>query len=426
MSATHVGAARPRARLSLPASTFRAARTSRIALMRLGRMSMKGRQSGELERGSIVARIANRLPSVGFSHVLARAYGHGATVAPYAVQLATAVRDLARDPAPGELRALPWSTRVGAAPAGSPGAVRLRGELYLAPAEASIERGAPAPALRGAERARSAIVLVHGLGGDARSHYMVRMAQAAAQAGFDALTISLRGADGMTPDIYHAGQSSDVLDVLRALALGAPGRPARYEQLFLVGFSLGGHLALRAATEEGARDLPLRAVCAVCSPLDLAPAADALDEPSRAPYRRFIMAYLKAHYARVARTRPMPLDVRDVASIATFRAWDERITTPYFGFASVDAYYAEASVGARLEHLAAPALLVAARHDPMIGPESIVPAAERAGSGLGSRLTVRLAERGGHLVFPSDLDVGEAGPRGLVGQVLAFLCKHAR
>ena len=49
-----------------------------------------------------------------------------------------------------------------------------------------------------------------------------------------------------------------------------------YRRLYVLGYSLGGHVSLRLALEKLAT--PLRAVAAVCPPLDLVTCAKALDE----------------------------------------------------------------------------------------------------------------------------------------------------
>ena len=63
---------------------------------------------------------------------------------------------------------------------------------------------------------------------------------------------------------------------------------AGFERVLLFGYSLGGHLCLRFATEV--RDPRLRAVAAVCSPLDLDASVAGIDQPSGWLYRRYVLA----------------------------------------------------------------------------------------------------------------------------------------
>ena len=112
------------------------------------------------------------------------------------------------------------------------------------------------------------IILVHGLEGSSESGYARSMAYAALDRGYSAGRFNLRGCGGtehLAITSYHAGQTSDVLSVLRERRDGFSGLP-----LFLAGFSLGGNVALKLAGEFGdsAREL-LAGVCAVSTPIDL-------------------------------------------------------------------------------------------------------------------------------------------------------------
>jgi hypothetical protein len=86
---------------------------------------------------------------------------------------------------------------------------------------------------------QTVLLIVHGLSGNALSPYCTRAAYAAAQSGFSSLRLSLRGADYSGEDIFHGGTTDD----LRA-ALAAP-EIARYKHVLLLGYSVGGHIALR-------------------------------------------------------------------------------------------------------------------------------------------------------------------------------------
>lgn len=313
------------------------------------------------------------------------AAGHYWTVAPVALHMLRAARaDLARP--------VPWSTL---APDERLGAVRLSGVLHE-------------PAGDG----RALVVIVHGLGGDVGSHYVLAAARAALEAGFAALRLNLRGADGTGEALYHAGLTADLHAALASPAL------ARYERLYLLGYSLGGHLALRCATEP--LDPRVRAVASVCAPLDLRACVAAIDEPRRVFYRRYMLSSLHDLYATVARRRPVPIPPIEARRIRRIREWDERIIAPWFGFRSADQYYGDVSVAPRLARIALPTLIVAARHDPMIPEATLRPALER----LGAPVDVRWIDHGGHVGFPASVALGLPGRSGLPSQLMAWLARH--
>ena len=257
--------------------------------------------------------------------------------------------------------------------------------------------------------ARHLLLLVHGLGGSAESPYLVKAARAAHEVGLASLRLNLRGSDRRGDDYYHAGLTEDL-----AAALASPDL-APFAAIALVGFSLGGHLALRYLT--GQVEERVVAAAAVCAPLDLARGADEIDRPGRWLYRRYLLNHLFEIYERVAARREVPAPLARVRRARGLREFDGLVIAPRFGFADADDYYRRASVGPHLARLARPALLVLARHDPMVPAASV-------DSWLAARppaLTVRWSERGGHVGFPADLDLGLGGPPGLLAQLLAWL-----
>jgi predicted alpha/beta-fold hydrolase len=289
-------------------------------------------------------------------------------------------------------RATPWSLQVSDAEFGS---VRLTGLLY-------------APV--GAERL---VLLVHGLGGSAESTYLAPAVARAHALGIACLCLNLRGADGQGEDFYHAALTSDLHAALGSAEL------AQYRSLHVLGFSLGGHLALRMATEQ--HDPRLRSIAAICAPLDLGRSQRALDQGYRMPYRAYVLGRLKASYAEVAKRRPVPNPVERVLRVRRLREWDELTVVPRFGFGSASEYYARASVGPLLGTLRVPALLVLTEQDPMVPASTLRPALE----GAAPLLEVRWLGRGGHVGFPSGIDLGEPVPLGLEPQVLSWLERAA-
>jgi len=281
------------------------------------------------------------------------------------------------------------------------GTLELRGALHRGRHHAD---GGPA---------RPLVVAIHGLGGSIDSHYMIRTARAALAAGCDCLRLALRGADRRGADFYHAGLTADLEAALRSPAL------ADYRDVFVVGYSLGGHLALSYALAPG--DARLRAVASVCAPLDLAAAGAAIDHPRAAVYCGHVLTGLKQIYTEVARRRSVPTPLASVLQVRTIRAWDRLAVVPRFGFVSVDDYYQRVSVGPRLAGAQVPALVLSARADPMIPAATIAPHV----ADLPEAVTHRWLERGGHVGFPDGLvlGLGEAPP-GLAAQVLGWLLRR--
>lgn len=262
--------------------------------------------------------------------------------------------------------------------------------------------------LRHEPSARSLLMIVHGLGGDIDAPYAIAGARAAREAGLSCLRLNLRGADRSGEDFYHAGLTVDLHAALSSEEL------ARYEEVFVLGYSLGGHVTLRYATD--APDPRVAAVAAVSPPLDLDLSALAFDRPGCDVYRRNVLAGLKEIYSAVARRRPQPLASEEVQRIRKIREWDHKIVAPRYGFRSAEHYYQSVSVGHRLSEVSVRSLILFAKNDPMVIAKAVAPSTERCAG----KTTVRWIETGGHMAFPSKLDLDYGGTLGLEGQILSW------
>jgi predicted alpha/beta-fold hydrolase len=284
------------------------------------------------------------------------------------------LRDRVRPPFPPP--ATPWIGRVDDPQVG---AVRLTGLVDHVP---------------GAERI---LIVLHGMGGSAERAYCAHTAAAARASGMSSLRLNLRGADGSGEDIYHIGMVDDL-----AAAVAHPDL-AGYRDVVVLGFSLGGHVALRHAALHGPAG-GVRAVAAVCAPLDLAAGVAHIDHPLRWPYRRHLLDGVKEVYRQVAARRPMPMSVDAMMAIRTVREWDEKVVAPRFGFAGADDYYRKVGVAPLVSRLEVPVLFVAGSGDPKIPAWTLRPVLARASSSV----EIRWIRMGGHLGFPSEFDVMES------------------
>ncbi len=253
------------------------------------------------------------------------------------------------------------------------------------------------------------VVAVHGLGGSPESGYLTPIAIAADRRGWSCARLALRGADGRGGDFYHSGLTADLRDLLTAPDF------ARYERVFVVGFSLGGHIALRAATEpELSRRMT--AVAAVCPPLDLSAGADYLDHRARTGYRQYILRSLVDMYSEIARQKDLPTPVDAVRRARTIRGYDELTVVPRYGFRDAEDYYQSCAIAGNVEEISVRALMVHSPHDPMIPRSSVEPVLRRAPPDF----EVRWVSGAGHVYFPRSLDLGWGDEPGLAPQLMSW------
>ena len=259
-------------------------------------------------------------------------------------------------------------------------------------------------------------LVVHGLAGSSESRYAIRAAVALHRAGLHVVRLNLRGAgDGASfaPSFYHGGLTEDV--TVAADWLAARAETAR---IHVVAFSLGGTVALLAASEWGASPpAKVASVSAISPPLDLATASRWNERVAATFYRRHLLARLREMVLGQARRFPdvVRVDLRALGAARTVWQFDHDIVAPFHGFASAADYYARVSPGPRLARIAIPTLVVHADDDPLVPPSAIVPWLSRASPAVRS---VR-SPRGGHVTFARTMGARDLVHSFAIEQVIA-------
>jgi uncharacterized protein len=246
---------------------------------------------------------------------------------------------------------------------------------------------------------RLTAVLIHGLEGSSDSQYIQGLGMRAWAAGFNVIRMNMRncgGTDELTPTLYHSGLSGDVGAVVSHYA-----KRFNLHRFALVGYSMGGNLALKLAGEWGEHPL-LSAVATVCPAIDLAAGADALHEPMNRAYEWRFLRGLRRRYARKAELFPAqyatPAEIGPVNSI---RQFDNNVVARYCDFQDADDYYFRAASARVVDRIAVPTLILQAKDDPFIRlfPET------RAKLLSNSNIAFLETRHGGHCAYLS----GEAG-----------------
>jgi predicted alpha/beta-fold hydrolase len=234
-------------------------------------------------------------------------------------------------------------------------------------------------------------VLVHGLGGDHRSAFVSRTARMLLPRGWRVVRMDLRSCGkGVTlaRRPYHAGSSEDVRAALALIHRWSPHSP-----LALIGFSLGGNIALKLAGEAAGRPVPgLTRVAAVAPPIDLERCAGLIGQPRNRFYELHFLRELLALFRRRHRRFPDLPRVRFPKPLS-MRTYDELYTAPRCGFTGALDYYRRSSSLPLIGQIQIPALLLTARDDPFIAVEPFEKLTAPA------HVDVRILERGGHLGF---------------------------
>ncbi|MFO0670445.1 MAG: alpha/beta fold hydrolase [Polyangiaceae bacterium] len=237
------------------------------------------------------------------------------------------------------------------------------------------------------------VLLVHGIGGASDSLYMLRAVAPLLAAGYHVARLDLRGAGESladAPSLYHAGLSSDLDAVAAYLATDA-----RVSAVALLGFSLGGNLVLKLASEWGAAPPSYaRAVVAISPLVDLGPTSTALETRATTVYRVYVVRSLLAMAQSFSRRHPSrAIDLTGLSARSTVRDYDRAVVVPMHGFGTVERYYQSASAGPKLGAITVPTLFAFAKDDPMIPLRTVEPWAAKASPAV----RVLYTDRGGHV-----------------------------
>ena len=261
-----------------------------------------------------------------------------------------------------------------------------------------------------------AAILVHGLGGCARSPYVVRVGKRlAGRLQVRVVRMNLRGAGsgfGVSRSYYHSGRSDDLRRVAAWLARRAPGSP-----IALVGFSLGANLVLKLAGE--AADDPveqLDCVVAANPPVDLEACCRAIQDRRNRIYDRNFVRLLRHEVSRLHErfTDLEPIDLTAAQSLLDF---DELYTDPRNGFRHASDYYHRSSSNRWMDRIRVPGLVVHSLDDPFI------PAGSFAAIHFPPNLKCEMVPHGGHLGYWSH-HPWDGDRRWLEARVAHWLAEH--
>lgn len=219
---------------------------------------------------------------------------------------------------------------------------------------------------------------------------MLTLANRALQQGFDVVRLNVRscgGTERLSPTLYHSGLTDDLRSVIEQLSP---------QDVYLIGFSMGGNMALKLAGEWGdAVPQHVRGVCSISAPIQLAQCARRIGER-----RNWIYEYRFLRQLRAAVRRKQSLDAQfwpdlDLDRANSIYLFDELVTARTFGFENAADYYKRSSAAPYLDRVRVPALLIQAEDDPFI------PFSTYSHAALQQNRALRLLRTpsGGHVAF---------------------------
>jgi len=217
--------------------------------------------------------------------------------------------------------------------------------------------------------AKTIALLIHGLEGSAASSYMIATSNHLNEAGMDSVCFNLRscsGEDNLQLSTYHSGKTEDVDFVIHYLL-----ENYEYENIIIVGFSLGGNLTLKYLGEYQQTLSPkIKGAIAVSVPVDITTAEKEMDKLKNKLYVEIFLKTLKNKILEKAFKFPeYDLDKDKLFKATKFKHLEILYTVPVFGFKSTEDYWKKASSKPYLSKIDRPTLLINAKDDTFLSPE---------------------------------------------------------
>lgn len=235
-------------------------------------------------------------------------------------------------------------------------------------------------------------ILCHGLEGSSSSQYIISTGKLLNTHGWDIAALNYRGCSGVINDklhMYHSGSTSDLQVVIDSVI-------DDYDELILIGFSLGGNICLKYTGENAsAIDVKISRTIAVSVPVDLKAGSVNIGKRSNKIYERNFLKTLTQKAIEKHKQYPDAIDLSYLKGMKKLYDFDDRYTGPIHGFLNAEDYYAKCSSKQFLHDIKIPSLIVNALDDPFL-PEECYPYKEIESN---KHLQMLTPKYGGHVGF---------------------------
>jgi predicted alpha/beta-fold hydrolase len=212
---------------------------------------------------------------------------------------------------------------------------------------------------------RPTLVLVHGLEGSSESQCVLGVTEKAIARQMNVIRVNMRNCGNsmhLTPTLYDSGMSQDLISLVRQLKV-----VDRLPNIFLVGWSMGGNVVLKAAAEmaKSGPDL-LSGVCVTSPSLDLVSCIKNIDQGLNKLYDQRFVSSLKDLIRKKSKLFPGMYDISRLDEIKTMSQFDAFYTAPCGGYGTAAEYYKNASALPIVPNICVPTQIVQAQDDPLI------------------------------------------------------------
>lgn len=212
------------------------------------------------------------------------------------------------------------------------------------------------------------VILLHGLESDTEQGYIKGTAKILFDNEFSVAAINQRGCSGEPNNhyyAYHSGFTQDVDFVIQSLE-------KEYEEIYLVGYSLGGNLILKYLGEQKYRiSSKIKKAIAISVPCHFHDTAlNLIEKPSNVIYRHHFLKKLKNKLRRKAEIFPKRISQETIDNMKTLKDHDDVYIADAHNFKDAKDYWNSCGSIHFLKEITTPTLLLNAQDDPFLTPSS--------------------------------------------------------
>ncbi|WP_372768922.1 YheT family hydrolase [Lutibacter sp.] len=242
------------------------------------------------------------------------------------------------------------------------------------------------------------VLALHGLEGSSKSKYIISALNFLNSQNIDGAALNFRGCSGEDnnkPYSYHSGKTDDVdLSISYLLSKN------KYRNIFLLGFSMGGNIALKYMGTSKNMPSEIKGALAISVPCDLKGSATVLESLHNIVYQNMFMKTLREKsLLKFTKFPESNLSKEAIENAKTFKDFDNAVTAPLFGYKNADDYWERNSSKQFISEIYKPTLLINALDDSFLS-ESCFPFSEAENH---QKLYFEAPKYGGHVGFNSTL-----------------------
>lgn len=235
-------------------------------------------------------------------------------------------------------------------------------------------------------------ILCHGLEGSSSSKYILGTSKLLYNHNYDIAALNYRSCSGVMNNnirTYHSGETEDLHTIINHVL-------PFYEEVFVVGFSLGGNIVLKYAG-DGVYSIhqKIKAFISVSVPIDLYGSSMELSKFKNNMYsKHFLKSLLKK--AKIKQQKyPSEIELDKLNKVKSLKDFDNCFTSVVHGFSDAIDYYSKCSSKQFLYNIKTPTLIINAWDDPFLS-ESCYPISEAKKNTF---LSLIMPKYGGHVGF---------------------------